>query len=74
MIQDKTFLTQGSSMQRGVSPLGGETFLWTAAMVVREVILLCPEKLEMEERKEYFSALAVYLVSRKMPRYYRELY
>ena len=63
MIPDKTFVNQGSGMQRGVSPLGGETFLWTAAMVIREVILLCPENLDMEERKEYFSDLAFYLVS-----------
>ena len=62
MLQDAAFVNQGSSMQKGLSPIGGETFLWTAAMVVKEVILTCPDNLDPEEFAEYFKSLDEYLV------------
>ena len=63
MLQDKTPITQGAGMGDGVSPRGGETFLWTAAAVAREVVLLCPTELDMEELESYFDALIEYIVS-----------
>lgn len=67
MLAEKTPITQGSGMQTGVSPLGGETFLWTAAAVAREVVLVCPAGLEMDELQSYFDALIEYIVSRQSP-------
>ena len=65
MLQDKTIITQSSTMQKGLSPIGGETFLWTAAMVVKEVILICPDSMEPEEFAAYFGALDAYLVCKQ---------
>ena len=67
-LTDKAVLTQGSSMKTGLSPLGCETLLWTAAVVAREVVLVCPVGLEMEELESYFYALIVYLVSENASR------
>ena len=57
-----TVLRQGA-VNAGDSPVGGETYLWTAAFVAREVTLITPTGMTKAEKVKYFGDLAFFLVS-----------
>ena len=54
-------LLQGAS-NAGISPVGGETFLWTAAFVAREVTVIAPRGMTKDEMLKYYGDLALFLV------------
>ena len=54
-------LLQGAS-SAGLSPVGGETFLWTAAFVAREVTVIAPRGMTKDEMLKYYGDLALFLV------------
>ena len=56
-----TVLQQGA-VNKGLIPVGGEKYLWTAAFVAREVILIAPRGMEREESTRYYADLAAFLV------------
>ena len=57
-----TILEQGA-VNTGLLPVGGEKYLWTAAFVAREVILIAPRGMTKDERMRYYADLASFLVS-----------
>ena len=60
-MQTGTVLSQGAA-NNGQIPIGGEKFLWTAAFVAREVIVLTPRGIARHESVKYYGELAVFLV------------
>ena len=56
-----TILNQGAA-NKGQTPVGCEEFLWTAAFVAREVIVLAPRGLTKSECIIYYGEMAKFLV------------
>ena len=64
MLPDGAVVEQAISSDVGESPIGGEVYTWTAAWVVREAILVCPDDLTEAETRLYFDTLVTWIVSR----------